>query len=59
MKTKNSAYSIFSIFIAGFLAGLVGIYTENSGFLVAGGIFILVGLILGINRILGTSGNNR
>ena len=48
---KKQTVTIFSIFIIGFLVALVGFYTENSGFVLAGGIFLLVGVVMGIKHI--------
>ena len=41
---------VFAIFVVALLTGLVGFYTENDGFLVAAGIFLVVGLVLGIRK---------
>jgi hypothetical protein len=48
---KKQTVTIFSIFIVAFLVALVGFYTDNSGFVVAGGIFLLVGVMMGIKHI--------
>ncbi len=48
---KKQIVSILSIFIVAFLVALVGFYTENNGFVVAGGIFLLVGVVMGIKHI--------
>lgn len=54
---KKQIVSILSIFIVAFLVALVGFYTENNGFVVAGGIFLLVGVVMGIKHI--TTKNSR
>ncbi len=43
---KNQLASVISIFVVSVLVGLVGLYTENSGFEIAGGIFLLVGVFM-------------
>ena len=40
-----------AIFVVAILVSIVGLYTENNGFLLAGGIFFVVSLITGINQI--------
>ena len=50
-KEKKQTATILTIFIVAFLVALVGFYTENNGFVVAGGIFLLVGVVMGINHI--------
>ncbi|MBK7895421.1 MAG: hypothetical protein WAS33_06430 [Candidatus Promineifilaceae bacterium] len=40
-----------AILIAALLVGAVGFYTENNGFLVAGAIFLVVGLISAVNQL--------
>lgn len=43
---------VFAIFVVALLTGLVGFYTENDGFMVSAGIFLLVGLVLVIRKFL-------
>ena len=43
---NNQIGSVVSILVVSVLVGLVGLFTENTGFLVAGGIFLVVGLIM-------------
>ena len=49
-STKLSS-SIVGILVVAILVGVVGLYTENSGFVLAGAIFLVVGVILGLNQI--------
>lgn len=50
-KENKQTATILSIFIVAFLVALVGFYADNTGFVVAGGIFLLVGVVMGINHI--------
>lgn len=50
-KEKKKTATILTIFIVAFLVGLIGFFTENNGFVVAGGIFLLVGVVMGINHL--------
>ncbi|MCA9900034.1 MAG: hypothetical protein H6654_16710 [Ardenticatenaceae bacterium] len=38
--------STFALFIVALLVGGVGLYIENNGFVIAGAIFLMVGLIM-------------
>ncbi len=49
-KINSSAIAVVVVAI---LVGVVGFYTENNGFILAGAIFLLVGLLLGINQARG------
>lgn len=42
-----------AILIVALLVGGAGFYTENNGFVVAGAIFLVVGLIMAINQLRG------
>ncbi len=44
-----------AILIAALLMGGVGFYTENNGFLIAGVIFLVVGLITVVNELRGNN----
>jgi len=50
-KERQQTVTIISIFIVAFMVALVGFYTENNGFIIAGGIFLLVGVLMGIKHI--------
>ena len=43
--------STFAIFVVALLVGGVGLYTENNGFVIAGAIFLVVGLIMAVNEL--------
>jgi hypothetical protein len=49
-STKLSSSTVGILAVAA-LVGVVGLYTENSGFVLAGAIFLVVGVILGLNQI--------
>lgn len=42
--------STLAILIVGLLVGAIGFYTENSGFVAAGAIFLITGVILFIKQ---------
>lgn len=51
MNSLSLNPSTISILVVALLVGLVGFYTENNGFIVAGAIFLLVGLIRAVNQL--------
>ena len=50
MNLKQITPSTFALLVAGLLALAVGTYTANGGFQLAGGLILLVGLILAFNQ---------
>ena len=46
---KNS--SLLAIFVVGILVAAVGFYTGNMGFAAAGGLFLLVSIIMFLNQM--------
>lgn len=51
MNFSKLSSGTIAILIMALLVGGVGFYTENNGFLVAGAIFLVVGLILAVNQL--------
>ncbi len=54
MSDQNSTKptsSTFAILFVAVLVGAIGLYTGNNGFAMAGAIFLVVAIILGINQI--------
>jgi hypothetical protein len=49
-KPSKRNLETLSIFIVALLVGAVGLVTNNSGFVLAGGIFLLVSIVMFINR---------
>jgi uncharacterized membrane protein YczE len=49
-KVKYQTETIITMLIVALFIGLVGWYTDNSGFIFAGVIFLVVGLAMGINH---------
>lgn len=49
LKKINSG--LFAIFFVGILTTAVGFYTENMGFLAAGGLFLLVSIVMFLNQM--------
>jgi hypothetical protein len=49
-KPSKRNIEIVSLFIVALLVGGVGFATNNNGFVLAGAIFLLVTVVMGINR---------
>ena len=50
MDFRRIKPTTFAILVVGVLALLVGTYTDNGGFQLAGGLFLLVAVIVGFNE---------
>ncbi len=53
MDLRKIRPNTFAIIIAGVIALIIGTYTNNVGFQMAGGLFMLVGLLVGYSQVRG------
>jgi hypothetical protein len=53
MNLKNIKSTSYALLVAGLVILLVGTYTDNGGFQLAGGILIFVTLIIGLGQAKG------
>lgn len=53
MNLKNIKSTSYALFVAGIVMLLVGTYTENGGFQLAGGILLFVTLIIALGQATG------
>ena len=49
-KPSKRNLETLSIFVVALLVGGIGFATNNNGFVLAGAIFLLVSIVMGINR---------
>lgn len=59
MNLRQVRSGTFALFVAGVLVLLAGTYTENGGFQLAGGLFLLVSAILAFNQASGQGDQRR
>ena len=58
MNLKNIKSTTYALFVAGLFILLTGTYTDNGGFQLAGGILLLVTLIIALGQASGKNSSD-